>query len=656
MRIFLILALWTPVMAQEPAPKETAAAPPPATEAEERAITGSLEIGYRARTDVAGSFDAYRSVVNLGEGLKLLGAEFTVADPRKRLFDRLEVRGYNWGDDPYSTLHVTARKERLYDFTADYRNIAYFNALPSFADPLLERGVILNERSFDIRHRMTSFELDLRPGSWLIPYLAYDRNAESGNGITTFVTDANEYPLPQQIGDSTSNYRGGVRFERQRFHVSLEQGGTRFRDDQQVFTSSSARNNGNNSVPVFGQTLFLTNLQQAYGIRGTSIYSKGLLTVSPASWTDFYGQFLYSQPSSDVSYQQVNAGNFVALSQALVFTGQQYALSAASKLPRSSGSFGVEIRPLRRVRIIESWLTDRLHNSGSSRGTEILTPVSAGQPQPSPQSARLVSNYNQQQVDVLLEATRRFTLHGGYRYVWGEASTLVSPLTGLLTPDAGELRRSVGIAGFSFRPGAKFAISADVEAASSDRTYFRTSLNDYTKLHVKGRYQALGSLSFSADLTVLDNQNPSSAVQYDYQARQSSLALLWTPQGGKRYTLRADYTRSTLRSDILYLIPQELRTARSIYRENAHLSSATLDVALPGYQKLTPRLSVGGSLFISSGSRPTSYYQPLAKVFVPYSAHVTWVSEWRYYGFGEALYAYEAFRTHLFTTGLRFTR
>ena len=86
---------------------------------------------------MGGSFDTYRSIVNLGSGPKLFGTEFTIIDPKKRLFDRLEVRAYDWGDDPYSTLHVNAKKAKRYDFNADYRNIAYFNNLPSFADPLL---------------------------------------------------------------------------------------------------------------------------------------------------------------------------------------------------------------------------------------------------------------------------------------------------------------------------------------------------------------------------------------------------------------------------------------------------------------------------------------------------------------------------------------
>ena len=46
----------------------------------------------------------------------------------------------------------------------------------------------------------------------------------------------------------------------------------------------------------------------------------------------------------------------------------------------------------------------------------------------------------------------------------------------------------------------------------------------------------------------------------------------------------------------------------------------------------------------------------MAKLWVPLGKHVNWFSEWRYYGYGEAFYLYEGFRTHLVTTGLRFTR
>ena len=112
----LPLAAQTPPPAAEPQkPAETqatepAGSPKPSPEAQ---LTGFLEVGYRWRTDVAGSLDAYRSVVDLGSGPKLLRTEFSFEDPSRRLFDRVDARAYNWGDDPYSTLNVSIRKQRI---------------------------------------------------------------------------------------------------------------------------------------------------------------------------------------------------------------------------------------------------------------------------------------------------------------------------------------------------------------------------------------------------------------------------------------------------------------------------------------------------------------------------------------------------------------
>jgi hypothetical protein len=663
MRILLTFVLLIPLAAQEakqePAPKPEAptapaASPVPSTESW---LTGSVDLGYRWRTAVAGSLDEYRSVVDLGSGPKLLGAEFTIQPANKRFFDSIHVRGYNWGDDPYSSVHVNARKERMYEFNTDYRNIAYFNNVPSFADPLLARGIVLNERSFDMRRRFSDFQLDLLPGNWINPYLAYGRNSGSGNGVTTFVVTGNEYPVPDLIRDSMNNYRAGIRFELRHFHVTVEQGGTTFHDDQQVFSAPGTRNLRNNTTPLLGQTLFLSSLQQAYGIRGSSIYSKALFTANPWRWIDVYGQFLYSEPHSDVNYQQFDTGNFALLNPVLVYTGQQFFLSAASKLPHTSESLGVEIRPFRRVRIRESWLTDRLHNATSSQARQVLTPVSSTQPQLPFETARLTTNYSQEEIIVLFDLTKHLMLRGGYRYVWGDATSVVSPLAGLLLPDSGTVRRNVGIVGFSFRPNTRLLISADVEGASSGSAYFHTSLRDYQKVHGRANYQVSTALTIAADLSVLNNQNTAGGVPYDYLAQASSVSFIWSPKAAKRFSIQGDYTRSAIRSDISYLAPQDLQPQRCFYRDNAHLGGLIVDVALPAVGKIrASTFSGGGSLFISSGSRPTSYFHPVAKLSLPVTAHVSWVSDWHYYGFGEAFYTYEAFRTHVITTGLRVTR
>ena len=123
------------------------------------------------------------------------------------------------------------------------------------------------------------------------------------------------------------------------------------------------------------------------------------------------------------------------------------------------------------------------------------------------------------------------------------------------------------------------------------------------------------------------------------------------------WDIQGSYTRSTLRSDIGYLDPGTLEALTSLYRDDAHTATALFNIKLPhSGAKMGPKLSAGGSFFISSGSEPTSYFQPLATLWLPISKNINWFTEWRYYGYGEAFNLYEGFRSHLVTTGLRFNR
>src|SRR5262249_35252245 len=193
----------------------------------------------------------------------------------------------------------------------DYRNIAYFNAVPSFANPFAPGGI--DEQSFDINRRNTSLQLDLLPATRIIPYLGFERGSGHGRGVDTWVQGANnEYAVPTLFRDGTNHYRGGLRFEFNRFHATLEQGGTTFHGDDQTYVTGV--NTGDRTTPMAGQTLVLNGLAQAYGIRGSSIYSKALVTARPFSWLDVYGQFLFSQPQTDARYTELAAGNFLLAS------------------------------------------------------------------------------------------------------------------------------------------------------------------------------------------------------------------------------------------------------------------------------------------------------------------------------------------------------
>jgi hypothetical protein len=618
-------------------------------------INGSIDLGYRWVSSVGGSVPTYRSIVNLNSGFTIVGADFTITDPHHRLFDKIRVHGSDLVNTPYETVNVDISKSKLYDFNADYRVFEYFNYLPSYADPLMSRGLALDEQAFDDQRHFANLSLDLLPGSWIMPYVAFSRDSDSGFGSTVFVTDVNEFPIPDTQSNHTNLYRGGLRFEFRRFHATIEEGATEYRETQNIYQTPGSTNFGNNSQQYFGETVDLTSLLANYGIHGSSYYTKALVTANLASWVDFYGQFMFSQPTSTVQYTQADAGNLLLQSQILFYTSQEFLLDAAAKLPHTTASAGAEMRPLKRVRIVESWMTDRLHNASSATSTNLLVSTPSEQ-MASALAASLVSNYNQAEVDLYFDATSKLMLRGGYRYVWGDASDNILPLAELTGPEMSAIHRNVGLGGFRYRPLPRITVTGEAEVASSTGAYFRTSLYNYQKVRGQIRYQAFKTLSFSGDFILLDNQNPTPGVNYNYSSRQESASLFWTPFGGKYFDVEGSYTRSAIYSNIGYLEPETLTAQLSRYVDDAHIATAVVNIKLPHSGSFTPKLTAGGSLFISSGSNPTSYYQPVATLWLPVNPHVSFFADWRYYGYGEAFYLYEGFHTNTVTSGLRFSR
>lgn len=612
-------------------------------------FTGSIDLGYIWVSN-AGNLQQYRTAVDILQRPTLLGLDFTLTDPNKRLFDRMSVRATGWGGEPYNTADLDARKTGLYELNLDYRNIAYFSESPSFANPNAPGGV--NEQSLDIRRRMFSGSIDFLPGAHFVPFLAFDYNSGNGTGIETWAQQQNnEFPVPYTLRDSTNNYRGGVRIEYSRFHLTLAEGGTTYKDDDAAYDSTIQY--GDRTAPLLGQTLYLNGLQQAYGIRGTSTYSQALLTAAPTSWLSIYGQFLFSEPKTTVHFNESATGNFSEISELLFYGGQTTVGTGNANQPHTTGNIGFELRPLKRLRIVESFMTDRYHDAASPFVATAL--ILAGTPQNSLTALNYsqVVNYNQQQTDVMYDLGNHLTLRAGYRYVWGDATVLAGQLSQTGPTVSGALRRNVALAGVTYRAGEKLSFNLDYEGAESDRVYFRTSLNNYNKGRVRARYQLNGALGFQANFQVLNNQNPDPSIRYDFQSRDNSLAVFWTPKNSKYVSFTGEYDRETLRSDVAYL-GLFFAPGISSYRENDHIATSAVNLVLPKIPNA--KLTFGGSLFLSAGSRPTRYYEPLMRLSVPVNKHVYWNTEWQYFGYGESLYSFEGFRAQVFTTGVRLAK
>jgi hypothetical protein len=434
----------------------------------------------------------------------------------------------------------------------------------------------------------------------------------------------------------------------------LEQGGTTFQDNDSAYDASPTP--GDSTGQVQGQTLQLNNLVQAYGIRAHSVYSRGLLTANPFSWLNVYGQFLYSEPKTDIDYQDAVTGNFVLLNSLLFYNGQTDLATGSANGPHVSGNAGVEIHPLRRLRMTASWTTDRLHESAYASLAAVFLTQQSSLSMTTLLSPVQTVTYNRGDAMLFWDLSKKLTLRGGYRYEWGDATVMAGEQSQIGLFESGKLSRQVALAGLNFHTSQKFSANVDYEGASTTQAYFTTSLYNYTRLRARARYQAAPSLTLQANFAVLDNQDPVAGSQYDYLSRDNSLSVNWTPKGGKWIGLLAEYDRSTIRSSIDYVLPQFLSPDVSNYNANAHIATSAVQVNFPAVKGVAAKLMVGGSLAVVNGTEASRYYEPLARLSIPAGKHVYWNTEWRWYGYSDQLYLFQGFQTHLFQTGVRLSR
>ena len=60
----------------------------------------------------------------------------------------------------------------------------------------INQGILLNQQSLDMYQKNIDAELNLLPGHWFQPYLAFGQYSNSGTGITDYVVQFNQYALP----------------------------------------------------------------------------------------------------------------------------------------------------------------------------------------------------------------------------------------------------------------------------------------------------------------------------------------------------------------------------------------------------------------------------------------------------------------------------
>ena len=647
--------------APQPAPDKTTEAKPadpaPAKEEEKPILTepeptlhSTADVGWRNLFAQHGDAGTYRSIVNLKDGARVLGWSSALNPIENKLLDSLRLSGANWGD-PNASLRLSAEKRGIYRYTLDYRNLWYYNQLPSFANPAAfdkaQRLVASgngSQRALDTRSRFFDMNLDLLSKSKWQPFFGLAWNTNQGLGITPITLDTNTYPASTGIDYSYKDVHAGLRYQGQRIHFSFEQGHGEFKDNQAVDLSQN--NLGDILGQFLGQTLQLTSARQRYQVTGANNYTSAHATVSPVEWLDLSGQIYYSRPTTNAQMTEGDTGTLFLLDLFRFASGQQSIYTSYANRPRTTGVVTFELRPTQRLRVAGSLDVENMNGTGNVLGLFTFTPATI-QSINSLTPRRFDYNRREYRVTGYYDLSHGLTLFAGHRYEWGDASVPPADLLSSYGYDTGSLRRQVGVFGASYRTRGRLSGSFEANLGRGDSVYFRTTPRDFELYRARLNYQATQRLRLGARFVRNAGHNPTTGIGLESLAQQASAVVEWRT---KFWSWVTDYTNSSIKNDLTYYQPQNLQLLGSNYRDLGHAATMYAEFRLP---RNRAQIIAGGSLFNSHGSRPTRYYQPLARVYVPVTKGFQVFGEWRNYSLGQNFAGFESFGAQQFTVGLR---
>jgi hypothetical protein len=664
--LLLLAGAAAPLAAQEAKKDDakTQASATPAPSAEQGFKFGmyeghsDMEVGYRWVTNVAGSSDMYRSMINLGEGPKLLHSNLSLRSKYGSggLFDRLDLSIDNWGGDPYNTLRLNMSRSDLYEFRADYRKLNYYNFIPTYANPLLGQGSLFDQHGLDVAYRSTDLELKLFPNSRLRPYVGYTRTSGFGPGFTTYSLTGNEFILNTRWQYTSDEYRGGLEISIPTLTLTVEQGYRFLKNDTSAYDTDTNSGNGNNR-PFFGQPVTLTSLNRGYHDRTSMPVTKLMAKWTPFNFLKFTGRYAYSMADIDSALGEVRTGSLVSLEDRLFYRSALDGFSASGKQPNHNGSFTLEFSPFSRITFLDQFDTRRNHISGDAilATTYFGASSLSGGSQTFDAKAKdllnsfLAFNRTHNQLETDFDLGYGLVARGGYRYTFVEAS-LSDTQNGNTDTRSAEYSQQTGIFGIAFRPGRWLHLGLDYETNSSAGRLLRTDLVDYNQFKFDWRLEPVKSLSLTGSVSLLGNRFSHDDVDQRAHNRNYAFALSYDP--GERLNLSLDYQRSDILSAMAIILPQTLNLDRSFFDERGSSVGGSMGIGI--YHGL--RTDFGYRVILNAGSFPLNFYQPFASLSIPLPDHFTIRTNWQYFGYNEKGTNLQDYRTHLITIGLAYSR
>jgi hypothetical protein len=598
------------------------------TGASGQAIPLDLEIGYRF-VDVDGNRDMYRSQINDREGILLRSLTFATGTIGGSFVDSLRVDAFDLGAGPAGRFRLEAGKTGLYRLRLDYRRMEFFSALPAFANPLLDRGIIPGQHTYDRTRHLLDAEVEILPNGVLSPIVGYSLNRYEGPARTTYDVGGDEFRLSSDLEDTEQEARIGVAFRTDNFSGRIVQGWRQFRETEHL-TLAPGEGAGNNPGPVLGTPVSLTDFERDSRVKTNVPVTTAFLTGRFAGRVRIAAGYLRANGETHAAETEDLTGNLVSFQISRFFHGLSEPISSRARNEQWRGHGRVEFevadgmdlsagytqrhRELDGFALISSLFLDTLTFSGQDprdlqrlieantalEKTEKIFDASFDARSLGPVALRVGYEQNDQDVRVTPDP-EEIVVPGG---------------------QGGDFDRRIRswTASANFRSGG-ITLGADYRSDHADDAIVRIDYIDRDRYRVRAGWSLGDRIRLSANGEQVDVSNDEPGIGFDGRIRQYGGDLEGVPW--KPLTLRFSASRFEARSAIPIRQPQDFSVITSRHREDGTWLEGGAALAFARF-----RLEGAVGRLENEGTFPFTIDRARARAEFDWNAKLTSVVDW----------------------------
>lgn len=617
-------------------------------------IVQDWELGYRFVSS-GGNLGKYRSDVNFGNGVRLLGSRLSVRsrDGHGGPFDELSLFTQGLGNDPYESASLRIAKTRLYRYDALWRSSDYYN--PALA-------ISAGQHAMDTVRRLQDHDFTLFPQSKVKFFAGFSRSTQEGPALATVNlfdgARGDEFPLFAAVRRRQNEFRFGNEIVLFGLKLNWMQAWELYREDSPLSLGGASA--GSSAA----DRTTLASYAQRDPIAGkTPSFRLNLFRERGRRWAA-NGRFTYSAGRRDFAFDETAAGTDRFGSA----RNRQVLVSGNARRPVTTGAVTLSFFPHDNLTLVNYSAFHATRMEGDSTYRELenaslnLTTINFQY-----LGIRMFSN----STDGVFQWKPWLALRGGYQYSTRKIRSVEQvEIEGFPAGRRSqqENRLNAGSAGFRLRPVKPLTLALDGEIGRQDNPFYPTSEKDYHAFSARLQYRG-GPLQFSATARSYANFNSLSLFAHSARSRNYSADVSWNPRDW--FSLDAGYAKlhAYTSTGIAYFLSSALiEGGRSVFLSNLHTGHMGLHISLRERVDLYAGFSISRDAGGAAGRAstvlgaltsvqvfPMEYDAPLARISVKLHTRLRWNAGYQYYRYREDLLPLQNYRAHTGYTSVLWT-